>query len=60
MYNGFKMFGDVFSVARVFWPSRGHLKLKNGHDFSFCNSHGTHSLIKTLLDGHTVITTELI
>ena len=55
------MFGDVLSVARVFFlPSRGHLKCKNGNDFSFHNSHGTPSLIKILLDGHTVITTELI
>ena len=37
-----------------FLPSKRPLKCKNVHDLSFCNSHGTPSLIKILLDGHTV------
>ena len=52
------MFGDVLYTARVFCLLKDHLKCKNGHDLSLCNSHGMPSLIKILLDGHTVITTE--
>jgi len=49
-------------IGRLFFFAfyRGHLKCKNGRDFYLCNSHATPSLIKTLLDGHIVITTELI
>ena len=58
------MFVEVLSIAKVvffyFSLLKHFLESEDGHDFSFCNSHGTPNLIKTLLDRHTVITTELI
>ena len=60
-HNDF-VFVEVLSIAifRIcFACILQHLEYKNGRDF-LCSSHGTPSLIITLLDGHIVITTEII